>query len=371
MDEEKIIDEVLDFVEQYTEITDIRLSIKNEEVNIDVEVISSNFNYMNVAKMLSHILKSRYSTYKFIVNLVPISSKINPLLKDFGVRPEIMKKIHNLSFDEAFADFITKPEFNEESIELLFFKKPFKVPVFIDEFISEKEVCYDYIDFLNESASYLGKDNFVKEPKAIESMIRFNLLRLYGSKLFRMGTIYLVKLWRFSYDLILQNSSVKFSTIISDKDKFSNFLNTLDLKTYENDFIKSSLEKDEIKYYHLPNDVFVEMLVGGAIYLEAAATSIVQNLILFNPSKFYNYFLKRFSNMLSDDKFTIAYYLTLGGGVAFDELEFTQIKGSPLGRFKINRSEIKVSYDGNKKVYLNALNKAYRRLSKKIGGGFL
>ncbi len=371
MDEEKIIDEVLDFVEQYTEITDISLSIKNEEVSINVEVINSNFNYVNVAKMLSHILKSRYSNYRFIVNLIPISSKIAPLLRDFGLRAEIMKQLHNFSFDEAFADFITQPNFGEESMDLLFFKKPFKIPTFMEEFFSEKEACNDYIDFLNESSSYLEKEDFVKESKAVESMIRFNLFRLYGSKLFRMGTIYLVKLWRFNYNLILQNSSINFSDAISNKDKFSNFLNTLELKTYKSELLKSYLNKDEMKYYYLPENIFIEMLVGGAGYLEACVTSTVQKLILSNPSKFYNYFLKRFSNTFSDRKFTVSYHLTLGGGIVFDDLEFAQIKGSPLGRFKINRSEIKVSYDGNKDAYLNALDKAFIRLSRKMGGDFL
>ncbi len=361
MDKDKIIDEILDFVEQYTEVYDVELKILNKQVNIEIEVLDNNFNYINVARMLSKILKTKYENYKFVVNMSPINSKITPLFKEYGMRSELMKKIHGISFDDAFVEFVDKRVNDNFNIEDIFFKRALKNSIINeDEYLTEKEVCNDYIDFLNEA--YV----LIEEAKLSEAMVRFNLFRLYGSKLLRMGSPFIIKLWRFNYDRIILNMNIKFSNIIADKEKFSNFVNSLKLEHVKNPLSQSE-KNSKIAYYSIPQEIFVELLVGGASYLEAIASSRVQKLILLDPSKFYNYFLKRFGALFGDEKLDMFYYLSLAGAIVKDELEFDQIKGSPLGRFKINRSEVKVKYTGNYKTYLKALDRAYARIKKKKG----
>ncbi len=368
MDKDGIIDEIVDFVSQYTEIMDVELRILNNEVNIEIEIVNSNFNYVNVARMLSKILKTRYMNYKFIVNMIPVSSKVFPILREYGLRAEIMKKIHGISFDSIFRSFIMG--MSEENLKKrsFFFRHPFKLPEIINDFLTEEEVCNDYIDFFNEAYIYTKDDKLIDNAKIMESMVRFNLIKLYGSKIFRMGTLFLVKLWRFNYDIILQNSYINFSPTIKDKSKFSDFLNSLSLTSYSDPSFISIFDKNEIKYYPIKGNIIIELLVGAATYLEAVATSMVQTLILHKPTEFYNYFLKRFAGFYSADRLILPYYLTLGGGVVFDNLVFTHIKDSSLGKFKIDRSELKVNYTGDQDKYIQDLDMAYVQMISKAEG---
>ena len=355
MDEEKIIDDVVDFVSKYTEILDVQLSIEGEEiVNLSVKVMDADFNYLNVTKMLSKFLKVKYDNYKFVVKIFPLSSKVSPLMKEYGLKSEFVKNIYHLSFDEAFNKFLSKQISDDFDLKDIFFTKPMKLSFMgMEDFISEKEACNDYIDYLNEA--YL----LIQKGKLMETMVRFNLFKLYGSKLLRMGTVFIIKLWRFNYDKIIWNLNLEFSDTIKDKKKFFDFINSLELKTINYD------SNTKISFYPIDKDVLVDLLVGAATYMEALVTSTVQKMILLDPSKFYNYLLKRFVPITSESKISITYYLTLAGAVAVDDIEFDQIGESILGRFKINRSEIKVNYTGKNKMYLNALDRAYTKILRK------
>jgi hypothetical protein len=355
MDEEKIIDDVIDFVSQYTEILDVKLSIEDKKiVNLSVKVMDTDFDYLKVTKMLSKLLKVKYDNYKFVIKIFPLSSKVLPLMKEYGLKSEFVKSLYHLSFDEAFNTFLKKQSPEDFDLKDIFFTKPMKLSFMgMEDFVSEKEACNDYIDYLNEAYLLIGK------AKLMETMVRFNLFKLYGSKLLRMGTVFIIKLWRFNYDKIMWNLNLQFADTIKDKKKFLDFINSLELKTIDYD------SNTKISFYLINKDILIDLLVGAATYMEALVTSMIQKMILLDPSKFYNYLLKRFVPITSENKISITYYLTLAGAVAVDDIEFDQIGDSILGRFKINRSEIKVDYTGKNKIYLSALDRAYARILRK------